>query len=210
MSEDPKRVVERGYDAIADRFAHWQRGIVGMRAPGRVARLLARLPPHPEVLELGVGAGVEQSRLLAEHSRLTGVDISAEQLRRARERLPGARLVRADFTDLRLPLGSFDAVVACYVLNHVPRGELGQLLGDVAGWLRTGGFFLASFGSSETLDAVEEDWLGVPMFFAVFEPGTNRRLVLEAGLDIIEDELEPIVEPVHGQGAFHWIVARKP
>ncbi len=203
-------IVERGYDAIADRFADWQKRISGSTRLERVERLVELLPDRPDVLELGVGAGVRSSRLLAERGRLTGVDISREQLRRARARLPAATLVHADVTRLELEPASFDAVVALYVLNHVPRAQLGPLLRRAAGWLRPGGLFLASFGARDTPDAVEDDWLGVPMFFAGFQPETNRRVVREAGLHVVEDDLERIAEPGQGEATFHWLLARKP
>ena len=34
---------------------------------------------------------------------------------------------------------SFDLVVACYCLNHVPRGLLGSLLRRIESWLKQGG-----------------------------------------------------------------------
>jgi hypothetical protein len=43
-----------------------------------------------------------------------------EQVERARAAIPGAEFVCADFTELELPAGSFDAVCSD-VFNHVPR-----------------------------------------------------------------------------------------
>lgn len=128
------------------------------------------------MLELGVGAGVRSTRLLAGRSRLTGVDISREQLRRARERVPAATFVHADFTELEMEPASYDAVVSLYVFNHVPQRDLGPLLGRIADWLRAGGYLLASFPTSDN-PGWQGEWLGAPMFFAGFEPATNRRLV---------------------------------
>ena len=127
MRDDVRRTIEQGYDAMADRFAAWQKQITGSTRTERIERLLELLPPDPHVLELGIGAGVHSSRLLAACGRLTGVDLSTQQLRRARERLPDATLIQADFTELELHRESFDAVVAAYVLNHLPPEELGKV-----------------------------------------------------------------------------------
>jgi predicted TPR repeat methyltransferase len=208
VREDVKRLIETGYDAMADRFAAWQKEIQGSTRLARVEDLLGRLPAHPDILELGVGAGVRSSRLLAERGRLTGVDLSGEQLRRARDRIPEATLVHADFTELDLEPESFDAVVAVYVLNHVPREELGSLALRVARWLRPGGHFLASFGSSD-LEGWTGEWLGVEMFFAGFPPEENRRLVEVSGLEILGDEIEVSLEP-EGEARFQWLLARRP
>ena len=209
MNEDVKRIIETGYDAMADRFADWQQEIRDSTRLERTRELLALLPGRPDVLELGVGAGVRSTRMFAERGRLTGVDISAEQLRRAHERIPTATLLQSDFTELRLDDESFDAVVAFYVLNHVPRAELGPLIARVAGWLRHGGYVLATFPTSDN-PGWRGEWLGVEMFFAGFPPEINRRLVDAAGLDVLRDEIEITIEPEHGEARFQWILARRP
>jgi len=205
---DPKKIVERGYDAIVDRFAAWQAQISDETRLRWLDDLLELLPERPDVLELGVGAGVESSRILNRRGRLTGVDLSREQLKRARERLPGATLIHGDFTQVELPPASCDAVVSFYVLNNLPQAELGPLLQRVAGWLRPGGWFLASLASSEN-PGWRGEWLGTEMYFAGCDPATNRRLTEEAGLEIVRDELETMVEP-EGEVRWHWLLARLP
>jgi len=208
---DPKRIIESGYDAMADRFGAWQKGITGSTRLGKLDQLLARLPDHPDVLELGSGAGVRSTRILAERGRLTGVDISVEQVRRARERVPGATFVHADFAEIELRAASFDAVVAFYVFNHVSREELPSLLDRIAVWLRPDGYLLASFPTRDN-PGWQGEWLGVQMFFAGHAPDANRRLVEEAGLVVVLDELETIVEPEPdpGEGTWQWLLARRP
>ena len=207
--ERPQDVVARGYDAGADAFEAWQRKISGSRRPERVGELLVLLPERPDVLELGSGAGVESTRALAERSHLTGIDISAEQVRRSRERVPSALFQHADFTTVELEPASFDAVVSFYVFNHVPREELGALLGHIAQWLRPGGYVLASFGASDTPGWYGEAIGGLRTFFSGYEPGVTLRLVQTTGLEVVRDELETIQEP-DGDATFLWVLGRKP
>lgn len=79
-----------------------------------------------ETLEVGCGQGTLVNHLAPLGARMTGVDMSAESLRRAAE---GARemghagrvtLMRADAERLPFPDASFDAVVSCGVLHHTP------------------------------------------------------------------------------------------
>jgi cyclopropane fatty-acyl-phospholipid synthase-like methyltransferase len=208
-SERPQDVVARGYDAGADEFAAWQKRITGSTRLQRLEELLALLPDRPEVLELGSGAGVLSTRLLAERANLIGVDISAEQVRRAEERVPNARFLHADFTEIELDPSSFDAVASFYVFNHVPREGLWPLLRRIAVWLRPGGYLLASFGASD-LPAWYGEWLGgVETFFSGYEPDVTLRLVRDAGLAVVRNELETTVEP-EGPVTFLWVLARKP
>src|SRR5262249_61154649 len=109
--DDPKHLVAAGYDAMAARLEEWQRQIVGSPRIRYLDQLLALLPPHPDLLELGCGAGVESTRVLAEHGRLTGVDISEAQLALARQRIPAATFIRAALAELRFAAARSAGVV---------------------------------------------------------------------------------------------------
>jgi ubiquinone/menaquinone biosynthesis C-methylase UbiE len=205
---DPRvEIVERGYDRIADRFAAWRDEIVGDPRVEWAAELLRRLPDGARVLELGCGSGTAETAELARRFRVTGVDVSAEQLRRAREKVPEAEFLQANFLELELPAGSFDAVCSFYVFNHVPREHLGPLLVRIAGWLRPGGLALNAFGVTD-LEGWTGDWLGAETYFSSFEPEENTRLVEAAGLTILRDEVVEFVEP-EGPARFQWILAER-
>ena len=110
---DPRKdVVRRGYDALSylhrghdeepEHYATW------------VAQLQERVPTGGAVLDIGCGCGVPLARdLVASGDAVTGVDLSAVQIRRARQLVPTARFHHADATQLRFPSSTFDAVVAC-------------------------------------------------------------------------------------------------
>ena len=199
------RVVQHGYDAISDAFLEWRDRIVDDPRRMWSDALTSRLGDGARILELGCGAGVPDTKLLAERFRVTGVDISAEQIARARANVPSAEFIQADFTALELEPGEFDAIAALYSFNHVPRDLLAGLFERIHAWLVPGGLLLASFGASDT-DAWAGDWLGTTMFFSSFPPETTRRLLSEAGFELLLDELVPMVEP-EGEVAFHWVLA---
>ena len=202
-----REIVRRGYDAIADRYAGWE--IKGNPAEAFVRDLDARLHDGADVLELGCGNGRPGAIVLADRHCYTGVDISGEQLTRARALVPGARFVHADYTELALEPRSLDAVAAVLTLTHIPRDEHGPLLAKVAQWLRPGGLFLASFGISDTPSEVEQDWLGAPMFFSSFDADKNRKLVRDAGLELLRDEVHTMIEEGQGEATFLWLIGRR-
>ena len=207
---DVSDVVARGYDEVAERYAAW-------RAPGEggdptiryLETLSGLLPRGGEVLELGCGAGVA-TRTLAELYSVTALDISATQVALARRAVPGATVERGDLLEASYDAGSFDAVVAFYVLNHVPRDRLAEVVDGVAHWLRPAGIFLASFGVGD-VEAWVGRWLGTEMFFSSWPPERNSAIVEAAGLELVSDELVTIVEqkPEPGEATFQWILARR-
>jgi SAM-dependent methyltransferase len=215
VAQRPQDVVAAGYDAMAERYSSWQTQVVGDPREWYVQKLLSLVPQLPDVLEIGCGAGIEPTRTFATVGRLVGIDISRAQIERARAAIPDAELIHGDVTTAVFRPESFDAVVALYVLTHIPGAELPVLLGCVAQWLRPGGVLLATFGSRRH-ESVVDDFLGAPMFFSGFDEETNERLVREAGLAVLESRLEPMREPESEPGTgpetalFHWILARKP
>jgi cyclopropane fatty-acyl-phospholipid synthase-like methyltransferase len=153
-----KRVVETGYDHVAERY------LAGKDAedPTTLAaleELTRELPPDAAVLDLGCGAGVPVTRWLSQRFAVTGVDISARQLELARRHVPAARFLKADMADLGLAPETFNAVVALHSIIHVPRAEHPALLGNIHRWLKPGGGFLAIWALG-AWEGEEDDWEG--------------------------------------------------
>ncbi|MEP6973073.1 MAG: class I SAM-dependent methyltransferase [Actinomycetota bacterium] len=205
---DPKRMIEQGYDRLAPHFEEWDSGsdaVLGWF----LDELLQRLPAGADILELGCGSGAA-AVMLSDGRSYTGVDLSGGQLAIARERLPDGTFLQADFTQLTFPDEAFDGVVSFFVFNHVPRAELAPTFSRVFRWLRPGGRFMLSLGAGDTDDEVQENWLGVPMFFASFDPPTNERLLRGAGFELELSETKTQIEEGEGEATFHWVIARKP
>ena len=208
MTDRRTALVAAGYDAMADTWETWSAHVSDDSRYEWLTRLTERLPDGARVVELGCGNGTRETRELASRYQLTGVDLSTEQLRRARARVPGATFVHGDLTTVDFAPESLDAVCAFYVLNHVPRDLLPQVFDRVLTWLRPGGLFLATLGASD-LEAWEGDWLGVPMYFSAFDSARSRQLVEKAGFEIVsaQDEAD---EEDGMRIVFLWVVARKP
>jgi SAM-dependent methyltransferase len=206
-ADDRTTLVGAGYDTMADTWESWSARVTDDPRLAWLDALLELLPENASVVELGCGNGTVETRELARHARLVGVDISEEQLRRARERVPEATFVQGDLTTIEFEPSSLDAVASFYVFNHVPRELLAGIFARIHGWLRPGGHFLAALGAGD-IEAWTGEWLGVPMFFSSFPPATNTRLLRDAGFELVRDEPITITEP-EGPVTFHWILARR-
>jgi 2-polyprenyl-3-methyl-5-hydroxy-6-metoxy-1,4-benzoquinol methylase len=205
-ADDPRELVRRGYDALADRYRA-DDAPEGAYGPW-LAALGERLPAGADVLDLGCGCGVPVARSLAEAGhRVTGVDVSRVQLERARRLVPAARFLHADALEVAFPAGAFDAVVSLYVLIHLPLEAQPGLLARIAGWLRPGGWLLAS-GAQRAWTGTEDGWLGgpAPMWWSHAGVATYRQWIRDAGLQLTAEELVP--EPGAGNHVLFW--ARRP
>ncbi|MGD0273364.1 MAG: class I SAM-dependent methyltransferase [Gaiellaceae bacterium] len=208
MSDHEKMIVRAGYDAIAERYLAWSESVGNDPRARFFGELAGRLPDGARVLDLGCGAGIPSTRLLAERFEVVGVDISEVQLQLARKNVPEATFVHGDFSELAFPDESFDGITAFYSISHVPRDEHARLFARVAGWLKPGGLFLATLGANGSPDWTGE-WLGFPMFFSSHDAKENRRLLRDAGLSLVLDEVVAVREP-EGEVTFLWVLTQKP
>ncbi len=189
--EDPKELVRRGYDALSrhyesaypteTKYRPWLDG------------LSSRLRAGSTVVDVGCGCGVPVARaLVGAGHRVTGIDISEVQVRRARQLVPGADFIHADATTVDFPAESVDAVVSFYALIHIPLDEQLPLLERIATWLRPGGRFLATMGH-QAWTGTEDNWLGggATMWWSHADAATNRAWLEQAGLVVDHEEFVP-------------------
>lgn len=144
---------------------------------------------------------------LARHVEIVGLDVSARSIALARSNLPSVRFVHADVTETEFPEGSFAGIAAFYSLIHVPRDNHLDVLRSFAQWLTPHGVLVATFGVGDQGTQLDENWLGVPMFWSSYPPERSRALLSQAGFETIEaniEEYEEFGRPV----TFLWVVAR--
>jgi SAM-dependent methyltransferase len=202
--DDQTDLVRRGYDALSYLYRAHDDG------PGNYApwldRLQELLPPAGRVLDLGCGCGVPVARTLATAGhRVTGVDISAVQVGRARSLVPAATFLQADATQVEFAAESFDAIVCLYAIIHLPLAAQPTLLARAAGWLRPAGWLLAVAGEGAWTGS-EDNWLGGPaaMWWSQADAATYRGWLEDAGLTVTEQAFVPEGDVGH---ALFW--ARK-
>ena len=115
----------------------------------------AHLAGAADVLDVGTGEG-QVARVATGAARVVGVDPARAQLEVARRRGGHPRYVRAEATGLPFPDGSFDAVLACLVFEHIEAVD--GAIAEVGRVLRPGGRFLF-FLNHPLLQTPESGWI---------------------------------------------------
>jgi ubiquinone/menaquinone biosynthesis C-methylase UbiE len=211
-SEDSKTVVQSGYDKIAQTYLDWTRNQVGTARTMYTEKLLS-LAPDPSqitVLELGCGAGVPITQLLAQRcAHVIANDISQTQIDMAKANVTNTNVqfIRGDMTKLPLEPASMDAVVAFYSIIHLPRDEQKTMLRQIWEWLSDGGYLVCNFGVEDDQGKAEE-WLGAKMYWSSFDSETYLQVVKEIGFTVVESRVHEDAE--NGRLVpFLWLVVRK-
>lgn len=205
MRPDFEEIVEAGYDEIAVQYQTWISQVEDDPRLGFLNEVLSRLTDRPSSLDLGCGAGVPCTALLAEHGDTIGIDISAAQVELASRNVPKANFIKSSMRTLAFPQETFDLVTAFYSIPHLPRDQHAGLFQQIAGWLRPGGHLLATLGHKD-VDAID-DFMGTPMVNSSYAPETNRRLLLDAGLTIVTNQ---VLTWLDGHVTYQWVIATKP
>ena len=128
----------------------------------RRAFLLEHVRAGDRVLDLGCGDGAFAAALVQAGAAVTGVDVAAEAVRRARERAPQAAIEQVPEGDaLPLDEDAFDVVWAGEVLEHV--ADVVGLLAEVRRVLRWGGTLLVTTPNLPRLAVALEALRGAPL-----------------------------------------------
>ncbi|WP_440990166.1 class I SAM-dependent methyltransferase [Haloarchaeobius baliensis] len=176
--------VRRAYDAVGEAYGEFR------RTDGPETELFDALVdglsmPGP-ILDVGCGDGRRTAAHIVDRRPVVGLDISAAQLRLARERVPAVERVQGDMTRLPVADGSVAGVVAYYSVFHVDRRRHGEVYREFARATKPGGRLLTNV-SQRPMDGTRANWLrdGVDMYWSA--PGRERTLELldDAGFDLL-------------------------
>ena len=179
---DYKALVQRGYDLCAPAYEQSRQ----CDAHPELNLLTRRLTNGAQVLDIGCGAGVPIAQMLAQRFRVTGVDISSEQIRRARINVPQGTFIQGDIMSVTFPPAGFDAAVAFYTLFHLPREEHPDLLRRTRSWLKPGGYLLATVTSFAEAAYTEDDFFGVTMYWSNYGLDDYQAILTEIGFKLLE------------------------
>jgi len=153
------------------------------------------LLPKGHVLDLAMGEGRNGVFLATKGFQVTGVDISAEGLKKA-ETLAAElgvtiKTVVADLESYEIPANTFDVIICTYYLQR-------DLFPKIATALKPGGIALIE---TYTIDHIQYS----PRFNKAFLLEPNELLTMLPGLRVLRYQ-----EVDNGQAAFASILAQKP
>ncbi len=132
-----------------------------------------------DILDVGFGTGTLTSRLYAHGLNVSGQDFSARMIALAREKMPNAALIQADFTDGLAPELSqkrYDAIIATYSLHHLSDAAKARFIRSLLPLLNDGGAIYIGDVAFETRAQLEAcraqaggEWDGDEIYFVIDE-----------------------------------------
>jgi ubiquinone/menaquinone biosynthesis C-methylase UbiE len=197
---DKEELVRKGYDTLSEKF---QKNRTSFDIGKEFEAFRTLLPKNAKVLDLGCGTGVSRTKFLVDSGfNVTGIDFSEKMLKYARKNVPEAIFIQQDMTTIDFQENTFDGLIACYSIIHVPREKHALLFKTIHTLLKPGGVMLISLGSKEWEGT--DNFLGTNMFWSHYSPQKSLQIIKDAGFQIIFDRM------IVGGGEKHyWILAKK-
>ncbi len=177
------------------------------------------IQPGSKVLDIGSGPGHVADLLFKAGTNVTGVDFSSNMVEVAQNRYPQITFKQADAEQLPFEAGSFDAVVANYVVHHLARPE--KVFAEIRRVLKPGGrFAFAVWGAPEEQSSIgaffgavqaHHDLAELPHgpLFGITERSVYEQMLTQAGLEGCQlaahavtwrtDSMEPVL-----RGFWDW------
>jgi SAM-dependent methyltransferase len=205
MTDDMRRIVEKGYNEGDYTSFFRQSHSLTKRERRFLKQLIERIPEKSAILDLGAGTGIPYDKYLVKRGfDVTGIDLSSKHIAMAQKNVPGAKYIQADFS--RYDFGScvYNAIISFYAVFHIPREEHANLFARIHRALKENGILLVTMGTGD-LELDIGDFIGSRMAWSSYSIPTNKRIIENAGFDLIH------VEEQHEDPQEHhlWILAQK-
>jgi SAM-dependent methyltransferase len=195
----------------------WQEGFTEGADAEYTEQILPMAAEHlrgaRRVLDVGTGEGqVARLATAAGAGLVVGVDPTAAQVAVAHQRAGGPHYVRSGAAALPFPDGSFDAVVACLVFEHIR--DVDDAIAEVARVLDPGGRFLfflnhpllqtpsSGWIDDQVLDPPEQYWRIGPY---LIEDETIEEVEKDVFIPFIH---RPLSRYVNAMAANHLVIRR--
>lgn len=195
-----KKSLSRTYDDLAvywgsDKTLHdW-----GQEDLKKLSKLVGK---GAKVLDLGCASGYQSKMLFELDCKVTGLDLSPGMIRAAKKRVPGAKFIVGDMTNLPFKNGEFDGVYARASILHIPKSLVPKVLKGINKVLKKGGVFYLALKKGNFEGEVNDKRHGmeVKRFFSFF----NKREIVEL-LDKSGFKVESVNYYKRPGGSTTWI-----
>jgi SAM-dependent methyltransferase len=155
------------------------------------------LTPGAKILDVGCGSGIPITKYLIEKGfAVTGIDISEEQVKKAKIRLPSGVFAQMNLEDIDFPENSFQAIICLHTIYHTPKVTHLSTLKKFFKILKPDGTLMITLGC-EDWEGIRELYEEIKMFWSHFNKEDNIQMIIESGFSIIYKNIYNILGKDH-------------
>jgi len=158
----------------------------------QVERALAMGAQGGRALDVGCGSGGRLIRRLTERKLdVTGLDISAEMIKLAKQNHPDCQFIHGDIRSWETDI-KFDFILAWDSLFHLPLDEHKPVLSKLCQWLSPDGIMIHTFGNAK--GAHSDTWRDQVFHYSSIGIAKNIEVLHENNMALMHLELDQFPE----------------
>lgn len=137
-----------------------------------------------KALEIGCGCTCRFIDLLIEQGfDVTGLDVSSEMLKLAKQKRPEVEFVHADICQHSLT-DKYDFITAWDSIWHIPLSEQRNVITKIINSLNQGGIFIFSFGGTDSEGDHKNSFMGPEVYYSSLGTNGFLNLIMDLGCKI--------------------------
>ncbi|MFP4342072.1 MAG: class I SAM-dependent methyltransferase [Cyclobacteriaceae bacterium] len=173
-----------------DKIAGWWQNQMQASSYGlsQLERAVSYCENKRTALDVGCASGGRMIHKLSEAGfAVTGLDVSAEMLRLARQNHPEVNFHQADICDWQADQ-PYDLILAWDSIFHLPLERQAEVVGRLCGLLAEGGILLYTFGDAQ--GDHQSRWHEDDFYYSSIGISENLRVIMSSGCECRHLELD--------------------
>ncbi len=208
MNSDSNKYVKDTYEKITDEYV--KEYVNDFSDTPYIDSFLSFLPQNASILDVGSGPGQFSDYMQKKGFTVQGIDTSPAMLKVARAKFPNVEFSEMDMCTLNFPKNNFDGLLVAYSLIHVPSYEIDDVLHELNGVLKVGGYMHVIAQQGETDQIVAEPLkAGEKIFVNFFSLKLLIKHLTDAKFEIIEAKEVSSSDPNSLSAGFLSVIVRK-
>ncbi|MGD9590966.1 MAG: class I SAM-dependent methyltransferase [Candidatus Berkiella sp.] len=183
-----KEITKQSYTSTADAYAA---NVANLAPLDSIKHLLSKLPPHPDIIDIGCGSG-RDAKIFSDHgAKVTGIDFSQSMLEIAKKHSPTSNFLLMDIENMTFEAATFDAAWAACSLMHIPKSNFVTVLQKIHLFLKESGYLYLALkqGNGEGLMKDERYDGDVQKYVSFYKEEELRNYIEKAQFNILEFDL---------------------
>lgn len=177
LRDSNKILVRYGYNQLAKRNLNCRFFSEDFK---HLQNLNKTLKQKSRILDVGCGSSIPVDKYLIEKNhKITGIDISEEQIKTAEKNLPQGKFIVMDMEDITLD-NYFDAVVSFYSIYHIPKENHFKLFKKIHSLLIKKGLVMIIMGS-DGKEGIIREYEDINLYQSQFKKEKNMEMLITAG-----------------------------
>ena len=205
---DYRRVVVEGYNSIAGKYMKSRIG----ESERSLSLILDNVPFGSRALDVGCGSGIPVARDLSKAYKVTGIDLSMEQIRLARNNVKEGDFACIDVLEYDPPPGSYSAIVSFYTLFHIPKEKHEKVVRRYFEWLTSPGWLVMSVAWEDEEPYSEDDFFDATMYWSNYGMDQYIAMLIDLGFQVMNPRIDQLgydEDILKTDGEAHPIIVAK-